>query len=524
MPVQIQEIPGLGSDPIGDGNPAGDTVRYDAEFEQLSAEIAKMESIQKDVKVDWGVVVQLSFSILKSKSKDYRVASYLLMALYETEKVGGLLLGLRMYDGLIRTFWETGFPERSRLRGRIGALEWLSGHLGNALSRDSRKPVSDELVLELDQAIRDFSSALTEFLGEQAPAFTEVQAAVDTRVKDVRTRKAAAERDLEDEARRAAAVASGEVTEVADAEKVIEECRERLFRVADFFYGSDPTAPLSYRLRRSITWGWVVSIPINENEVTQIPPLPADLIQKCSAFSAEGKWLEIVEVIESRFIETIFAFDLQRLCIQALVELGPQYDSARQTILCELVSLLTRLPEISKLKFNDGSLFTDAQTTAWIHGEVLGGASQVNSPIQRGAAAEGSESVALTEAIAEARTLMSSGKLQDAIALVKDGIAKSPLRRFRFLWRLHLAKLCIEAGKLQLALPQLLSLDEEVGRFSLEEWEPGLSLEVVQNLFVCRQKLAATMQTQSADAENQLAQLYQRLCKLDVNAALAVEF
>jgi type VI secretion system protein VasJ len=119
---------------------------------------------------------------------------------------------------------------------------------------------------------------------------------------------------------------------------------------------------------------------------------------------------------------------------------------------------------------------------------------------------------------------MSSGKLQDAIALVKDGIAKSPLRRFRFLWRLHLAKLCIEAGKLQLALPQLLSLDEEVGRFSLEEWEPGLSLEVVQNLFVCRQKLAATMQTQSADAENQLAQLYQRLCKLDVNAALAVEF
>jgi type VI secretion system protein VasJ len=522
MAVQNPEIVKLGSDPVSDGTPAGNSVRYDPEFEQLSAEIAKMESVT-GAKVDWGVVVQLSISILKNKSKDYRVASYLLMGLYETERVEGLLSGFRMYNGFVRTFWETAFPEKSRLRGRIGALEWLGGRLGSALSRDSRRSVSDELVLELDQAIREFSSALTEFLGEQAPAFSEVQAAVDTRVKDVRARKAAAERALEDEARRAEAVASGEVTDVADAEKVIEECRERLSRVASFFYTSDPTAPLSYRLRRSITWGWLVSIPNHENGVTHIPPIPADSIQRCDGFSAEGNWLGVVEEIESNFLETIFGFDLQRRCIQALSELGEQYDSPRRAVLSELVSLLTRLPEIPKLKFNDGSPFANAQTAAWIGEEVLGGASQGNSRIQRGEAAEGPESVALTEAVAEARNLMASGRLQDAITLFKEGIAKSPLRRFRFLWRLHLAKLCIEAGKLQLALPQLASLDEDVGRFSLEEWEPGLSLEVVQNLFVCRQKLAATMQTQSADVENQLAQLYQRLCKLDVNAALAVE-
>lgn len=82
----------------------------------------------------------------------------------------------------------------------------------------------------------------------------------------------------------------------------------------------------------------------------------------------------------------------------------------------------------------------------------------------------------------------------------------------------------MDSGKLQLALPQLTSLDEEIGRFALEEWEPELSLEVIHQLFLCRQRLAAGLQEKAPDVQNQLQNLYERLCRLDVNAALAVEF
>ncbi len=516
------EIVNLSIDPVSGNPPAGVDVRYDPEFEELAAEIAKMESITATV-IDWDLVSRLAVSILKAKSKDYRVASYLVLALYQTHKFAGLLNALSLYEGLIKNYWETGFPEKSRMRGRNAALVWLNDRLGTALSRDSKISAPDEQILELEKATGNFLAAVRQFYGDEAPAFTEFRQAVDARVKEVRAKIRAAEQAKEEKARRAAAVASGEVAEVEDAEKVIEDCRDKLARVALFLFKSDPSAPLAYRISRGVTWGWLVSLPANENGMTQIPPAPADAVQKCAALAEAGDWRGIVDEAESDFFNRVFGFDLQRWCIRAMGELGDQYAEPRRAILIELAGLLARLPEIIELKFNNGIAFADSQTKSWIKDEVLAAVSSSGEPKQGAETTGAQESAELAEAAAEAKRLMAKGKLQEAIGMFKDGISKSPLRKMRFLWRLELAKLCMEAGKLQLALPQLTSLDEDVGRFSLEEWEPGLSLEVVQQLYLCRQRLSAGLQVRPAELEQELAQLYQRLCKLDVNAALAVE-
>ncbi len=523
MLLSNSDIVSLGSDRISDAAPAGESVRYDAEFEQLAAEIAKLEAINTPP-IDWDSVVQLSASILKAKSKDYRVAVYMLIGLYQTRGFEGLVNGFRMYVAMLKNFWETAFPEKARLRARIGSLEWFNTQLSRSLSRDARKPSSEEVILELQSAFEEFLGFLKELLADQAPGFAELRGEIDGRARDIHDRKAAAHRAKEEEARRAAASAAGEVTDVADAERISGECREKISRVAGFLYQSDPADPLSYCLSRSVTWGWITAVPANENRVTQIPPIPEEVIPIYNSLAAEKNWIGIVGETESNFFGRVFSFSLQRRCVQALAELGEQYDGARKAILTELAGLCARLPEIVKLKFVDNSPFADSETISWMEKEVLGkgfGAGVATKNADSEAAPESSE---LADASTAARRLMADGKLQEAIALFKDGMAKSPLRRFRFLWKLQLAKLCMEAGKLQLALPQLVSLDEDVSRFSLEEWEPGLSLEVVQNLFTCRQKLAASMSERSAEVENQLAQLYQRLCKLDVNAALAVEY
>jgi type VI secretion system protein VasJ len=516
------EIINLGTEPISDAAPAGESVRYDPEFEQLAAEIAKLESITPTA-IDWSLVVQLSETILKTKSKDYRVASYLVLALFQTDKFQGLLNGFKMYEELIRNFWETGFPEITRIRGRIGSLEWLSGRLGTALARDAKSSAPDDLILELEKTTQSLPAALAELLGDKTPSFKDFQTAVESRAKEVRARTAAAERAKEEKARRAEAIASGDVTEVADAEKVIDECREKLIRISGFLFKAEPTAPTAYRISRSITWGWLVSVPTNENGVTFIPPVPADAIQKCNALAESKNWNAIVDEVESEFFNRVFGFGLQRLCVQALKELGEGYAGPRQAILTELAALAKRLPEIFDLKFNDGSQFADPQTKSWIKSEVLPIAISSGTPEPAGDTKTDPESSAPLEAAAKAKRLLAEGKLQEAMGLFTEGIAKSSLCKVRFLWRLQLAKLCMEAGKLQLALPQLTALDEDVSRFCLEEWEPGLSLEVIQQLYLCRQKLAGSMQERPPDLENQLAQLYQRLCKLDVNAALAVE-
>jgi hypothetical protein len=78
-------------------------------------------------------------------------------------------------------------------------------------------------------------------------------------------------------------------------------------------------------------------------------------------------------------------------------------------------------------------------------------------------------------------------------------------------------------GKHQLALPQLLSLEEDLQRFSLDEWEPRLSLEAVRQLYLCRRSMTASLKPRPPDVDKQLDELYQRICRLDITAALAVE-
>ena len=120
------EIAKLGTEPISPSTPAGESVQYDPQFDQISNEIAKTQSLTGAV-VDWDTVVQLSTALLRSRSKDMRVAAYLTAGLLQKNGYEGLLNGLQMCSGLIREFWETAFPEKlTRMRGRVGALQWLA--------------------------------------------------------------------------------------------------------------------------------------------------------------------------------------------------------------------------------------------------------------------------------------------------------------------------------------------------------------------------------------------------------------
>jgi type VI secretion system protein VasJ len=231
----------------------------------------------------------------------------------------------------------------------------------------------------------------------------------------------------------------------------------------------------------------------------------------------------LVDEVESDFSTRVFAFDLQRYCVLALGRLGENYRAAGQAIVSELAGLIHRFPELLELKFSDATPFAEPITKSWIEEEVLPAIPKSRAAARndgRGAS-EGKED--LESATIQARHLVESGNLQEAVALFKKGIVKSSEGRMRFLWRLQLARLCMEFEKPQLALPQLVILDEDVSRFGLEDWEPQLCLAVVHQLFLCRQKLAAGMPEIRPEVERQLHELYKRLWRLDACAALAVE-
>ena len=141
----------LGTEPVSADTPAGVSVRYEPEFEQLQVEIAKLESVNA-VPVNWGEVVDVGTRLLSQKSKDLLVACYVCHGLYDRNGYAGLANGLTILSGMINTYWDTLFPELKRQRARVAAMEWLVERLGARVTECKPKPAERDAICSLQDA------------------------------------------------------------------------------------------------------------------------------------------------------------------------------------------------------------------------------------------------------------------------------------------------------------------------------------------------------------------------------------
>ena len=226
--------------------------------------------------------------------------------------------------------------------------------------------------------------------------------------------------------------------------------------------------------------------------------------------------------------------DIQRFLSIALKELARKageegdeqakrdYESVDKAVLQETALLVERYPFIADVLYRDGTPFADGQTKSWIEKTVkpiLGSSSQQGAAALGGAAVDDSQ---VSEDFEQAQELLSRQKWGEAVDLMQNGINADPNRRGRFQRRLNLASLCMDAGQAIMARPILEQLDEEIERFSLDQWEPVLSVQVWDHLKRCYQALLS----QDGQQENGVLyrekadRIFEKICRLDIRAAL----
>jgi type VI secretion system protein VasJ len=115
----------LGTLPIDPDSPGGSDVRYESSFEELQAEVDKLSlpSASGEV-IDWQKVSDLAAAILAEEAKDLLVAAYFGVARIHLEQYQGLQQALQLFADLLENFWDTLFPKKKRMRGRLAAVEW----------------------------------------------------------------------------------------------------------------------------------------------------------------------------------------------------------------------------------------------------------------------------------------------------------------------------------------------------------------------------------------------------------------
>lgn len=513
----------IGSDPVGTDSPSGLSVRYDSEFEQLQTEMQKLENLSGEP-VDWKKVTALSQTILKNKSKDLLVCSYLVLGLLETEGFAGLSNGLTCLEGLIADHWASLFPTAKRMRARINALNWLSEKAGTVISRTEPDFSSGEMLNACNERVAALEALLQEKLGPEDQGLTDLRRPIQEQLNRISAAssqpvEAVSEPKPPVDSKPMPAVAAAPASKLETSEDVKRALRDSfsvLKRVGSFERSQDLTKPLSYRLIRFIAWCEIDALPPAENGKSRLPAPPKQLRDRFQALIEQSSWNELISQVEARVVEFPFWLDLQRMSERGLAGLGPDFTQARQAVKSAVASFLNRLPGLIDLQFSDGTPFADESTREWTALQLF---PQSDTELEKTIPCE-NETGFLDEIRQQSRQLLGEGKLKAALSLVQEATKSSSAQRQKFLIHLELINLCIESGQIKAALAHLETLDDQIKRFSLDIWEPELASQVLQLYWNTLNKALRESKKPAPELSRLADSVYARLCRLDVLAGL----
>ena len=569
MPQILEDI----ARPISDSAPSGeDIARLTAspENEAWIRTYGELRGLINKVASNCDSIVALSQSILAEKSKDLRIAGHLCRGLLHQSGFVGLAEGLNGYRLLLEEYWDKDlYPSRDAARAtNVKTLDKLLGNDISARTRDNDYfvPASPEDVDAMGE-IKDAAEAIGAILTEKVPAratpMDEVIRTIGARLRELgpakkptpppeasepepkggvrgllRRKAPPPEETVEEEQ----APAESEEEAIGKIQSEIEAVKAAI-QAADFLLKKDPKNPASYRLLRSSLW---YSLPLFNPEpragkrITQyLPPVGKSELEQ---LMRDEDWEVLVIQCETAFVQRFasgcggcFCLDIQRFLSTALKELIKKaeeesdkrskdaYETVNNVVLREAAILVERYPWITDLLYSDETPFADGQTKNWVEKTVkpaLGAASDA----QQGAAGGSMDSdPQVHKDFEEAQDLLAKQKWNEALDLMQKGIDADPTRRGSFQRRLNLANLCLDAGQPAMARPLLEQLDEEIERFSLDQWEPGLCVQVWNCLRRSYQELTPEGEQQESEGRyrDRADKLFEKICRLDIRAALA---
>ncbi len=529
LPVDFQQLRGRAktwTEPIAGQSPAGVPAKLEPAYQAVAAEVAKLD-MPSGGAIDWKKVGETAGELLRSRSKDLVLASYLARAQHVTGGMNGLTTGVTLVAEMIDRFWETLHPER--LRGRANALQWFVEKTVLSLPAGDLPPSELANVEALEVAAKQLAQIVRARFADAAPAMgpllerierlrlssapepspprQEPAAPPQPTVQPVTPAPTAAP----PKAAVPAVIPGGDLGAGADASELLRKVGDALVGAAGVLRQADSADPVSYRILRIGLWIHLSAPPAASGGKTQIPALPEPLRERLALMTQNEKWAALLEECESATQQYRFALDLHRLSWQALTGLGGTHERARQALVVELRSLLSRMPQLATLSFGDGSPLADPQTRSWIAEEVL--KRDEAGPARRQPA--GADDEAAASRMAEAKKLLGASQPAEALALLQEGVLSARGGRERFLARLELARLAAGAGLMAVAKAIYEELEQEAAAHGLDAWEPDVVAECLKGLITCARALAKDPRGALPD----LTVPYKRLCRLDPAAA-----
>jgi type VI secretion system protein VasJ len=492
--VDHMDIQSLGTTPVPGTSPAGQDARYDDDYARLQAEIDKLNSVTHVGEVDWKKVVDMAAAILEGKSKDLLVACYMSVGLMQIQDLPGLITGTKVLHDLVATFWDTCYPPKKRLRGRMNTLSWWQEKtLAWVKARPTDPPVPAETreavisnVKQLDQSLgellpdlppmRDLMAALDRLPVEQpvraeqdepSRQETEEQAPPQPRQDAPQQVQSTPAPSQSNPPGQGSAAATPEDT--AMARKILSEAALSFANLARGEHFADPWI---WKAARLAAWGNVHALPPSQSGQTMIPPPDASIKAALLQQIRDGRAREAATAAEERFTGAIFWLDLQRIIATALRALGPDFALAEEAVRVEMAAMVRRFTGLEQLAFADGTPFADAETKAWLTSISVGPEKEQSSQDKRKSA--------IQTVLEQAEARQAKKDEAGALDLITQAMLRVADRPSRLRLRIGQVNLLCRAQRFPLATALAEEMLAELDARELTVWDPELALDILR--------------------------------------------
>ena len=527
-------------EPISSESPTGVDASNEEEYFKLNMEIPKTSP-------DYKKCIEFADIILKEKSKDIKVASWLCFALFRAEKIKGLRNGLDIMYQLMNKFGNDLYPVNIQHRSK--AIQFINtSRFYKLVEREKIVSANANDILDSEKLISQIMEECTKLFPENIPVLKSLNETLKAHGDIARKLTAPKKTEVKppEPAKPTEVASAGQqnVTPEKSVEPVVSSqpatvatkfttekdgiSQLRLMLLFFFEYEEDgvkkeklPENHYLFGISRQLQWSKLIR-PQETDKVTSIEA-PNQIIQgKLKEWFNAGNWDTLIPRIEINFLkgENVFRYwlDLQRYCVKALEQKGGNYVQAAEDIKILLARLLSRIPDLVQLKFKDKQTpFADPETIKWINDEVMSafgkgksGESAILPPIM------GEDYDPINNEYETALAELPD-KMEENIATMQKAIDADNRRKGKFLRRLNLANYCIQAKQFYLAKVNLLELKELVEDYKLSNWEPALCTAVWQSLYLTNKKIlsdSADSETKS-NIEKEQKELFTKIAKYD---------
>jgi type VI secretion system protein VasJ len=156
------------------------------------------------------------------------------------------------------------------------------------------------------------------------------------------------------------------------------------------------------------------------------------------------------------------------------------YEEAHKTVVDETAIYAHRLPGIEKLTFSDGTPFADDVTQGWLKEISLERSPDTDETVVISRYVPGdSEEAQIAEVYNQAGNLVKQKKIIEGVELIQEYLNRGIAQKSRFLWRIALIRVLLNAKKARLALPHLWDILNDIEKHNLDCWDPDLVLEAL---------------------------------------------